>query len=229
MEFRLLGAAALAVLVVYAVLRLEAGGGNAPGSARRLGDIALGSVVAGLIAGRLAAMILGGTNPIAHPGDILIVRGGVDPGVASLAALAALGVSARTDPWRIADGLAPAALAGLGGWHAGCVVRDTCLGTASNLPWAVAGPDSAVTRHPVEMYAALLLALAAGGLILWKRRPPPAGIIGGTALFLAAAIRLATEPLRLTIGGGPEIWYAAGMTAGVGIAAGRWWRGRSPA
>jgi len=218
MEFGLLGAAAVGMVCLYAVLRLDGNGTATAGGSRHVWDMALLSVVVGLFAGRIAAMILDGTNPLTNPADVLIVRGGVHTGVASAAALGAVGLAARRDLWRTADTLAPAALAGLAGWHGGCLITGTCLGTASSLPWAITG-GGAVARHPVEVYAALALAIAAIGLTLWRRRLPRVGIVAGMALSLAAAIRLATEPLRLTIRGGPEVWYLAGIAAGLGIVA----------
>jgi len=228
MEFTLLGAAAFGVAGLYAMLWFEAGRTNAADCTRQLWDVALGGAVAGLVVGRLGAMVLGGTNPVTNLGDILIVRSGVDTGIASLAALTTIGVLARKDLWRIADGLAPAALTGLAGWHLGCLVRDACLGTPSDLPWAVAADGSDITRHPVEIYAALLLIGAAIGLVVMKRRFPPPGVVAGSALAAAGLARLATEPMRLTIGGGPEIWYVVGAAAGLGLAVGRWQAGRKP-
>ncbi len=42
-----------------------------------------------------------------------------------------------------------------------------------------------------------------------------AGVGAGAALALAAGIRLATEPLRASLTGGPVWWYWAGVAAGV--------------
>jgi prolipoprotein diacylglyceryltransferase len=190
---------------------------EAPEERRSAWDRASMAAIAGLFAGRLAAMIGGGTNPFTHPGDILIVRGGIDTGIAALTALGVFGWAARRDLWQAADAVAPAALGALGGWHASCLLRDACLGTPSDLPWAMALEGSEVTRHPVEIYAALAFLAAAAVLALWKRRRPPAGVVGGTALAIAGAVRLATEPLRPGIGSGPEMWYAAAMMAGLAI------------
>ncbi len=226
MEFTLVGAAAIAVAGLYGMLWFEAGRTNAADCTRQLWDVALGAAVAGLLVGRLGAMIIGGTNPITNPGDILIVRSGVDTGIASAAALVTLGLLARSDLWRIVDGVAPAALTGLAGWHLGCLVRDTCLGTPSDLPWAMASAGSDITRHPVETYAAILLIGTALAMVLLKRRFPHPGIIAALTLAAASLGRLATEPMRLTIGGGAEIWYLVGTAAGLGLAGWRWWSGR---
>lgn len=228
MEFTLLGAVAFAAAATAGVLWFEAGRTNPPGSTRRLADAALAATLAGLLAGRLAAMAGGGTNPLTHPADIVIVRSGVDTGFAALAALVVLALLARRGPWATLDGLASAALAGLAGWHLSGVFRSAWLGTPSDLPWAFAQAGSAVTRHPVEVYAAASLLLGAVALHLWKRRSPRPGVVGATALIVAAGVRLATEPLRLGLGTGPEWWYTAGTAAGLALLAWRLTRRPAP-
>jgi prolipoprotein diacylglyceryltransferase len=215
MEFTLLGSVAVAAAAFGLVLWLDTR--DAPDERRAAWDRASVAAIAGLFAGRLAAMIGGGTNPITHPGDILIVRGGVDTGIAALTSLMVFAWTARTDLWQAADALAPAAVAGLGGWHASCLLRGACLGTPSDLPWARALEGSDITRHPVEVYAALAFLAAAAGLALWKRRRPPAGVVGGAALAVAGAVRLVTEPLRPGLGSGPEAWYTAAIVAGLAV------------
>jgi prolipoprotein diacylglyceryltransferase len=150
MEFSLLGAAAFGLVAVYAVLWWEAGRGNAADCTRDLWDLVLSAGIAGLVIGRLASMIQGGTNPITHPGDILIIRGGVDTGMAAAAALVTAAVMSRKDLPRL-DSAAPAALAGLAGWHAGCLARSACAGTPTDLPWSIHAEGSAIGRHPVEI------------------------------------------------------------------------------
>ena len=156
MEFTLLWAAATGVGMAVLMATIIKRRGLIPAEIGSLTDLLIGAGVAGLITGRLAAMILAGTNPLTHPGDILIVRSGVDTGFASLAALVYVGLATRRNLPVAADAVAPAALVGLAGWHAGCLYRGACLGTTSSLPWAFAQPGSDVTRHPVEIYAALL-------------------------------------------------------------------------
>ena len=219
MEFSLLGAAVAAAAALRLALWAEDGRGNPAGSARHLADLALGAAVAGLVVGRVAAMAVAGTNPLTHPGDLLIVRGGVHTGAAASAALAAAALLARRHPARLLDGIAAAALAGLAGWHAGCLIRGACLGTPTGLPWGVARAGSEVARHPVEVYAALLLLAAAVALGWWKTRRPPPGVAAGFALAAAGAVRLVTEPMRPGIGAGPEWWYLAGIAVGAGAAA----------
>lgn len=216
MEFTLLWAAATGVGLALLMANLEKRWGLIPAETSSLSDLILGAAATGLITGRLAAMIIAGTSPFTHPGDMLIVRSGVDTGFASLGALFFVSVSSRRNLATTVDALSPAALAGLAGWHAGCLYRGACLGTTSTLPWAVAQEGSTVTRHPIEIYAALLFLAAALGLLWWLRRGVgSSGVVGAAALGLAGAIRLATEPLRPSLGSGPVGWYLAAI--GIGL------------
>lgn len=219
MEFTLLYAALLATGAVYLTLRWL--GRRRPElCVRDVWDLALAGGLTGLAAGRVAAMLSAGTNPLRHPGDFVIVRSGVDPAAATIAAIATAAFLGRKALWRNLDALAPAALAGLAGWHLGCLVRGACLGTPSSLPWAVAQQGSDITRHPVEIYAAAAFALAAyaaGRLLL---RFPPAGAVAGLGLAAAGGVRLLTEPFRPGLGGGPLWWYGAALGLGLALAAG---------
>jgi prolipoprotein diacylglyceryltransferase len=215
MEFTLLGAVAVAVALTYAVLRYEGGRTNAADCTRDVWDGLVSAAVIGLIVGRLVAMIQAGTNPISHPADILIVRAGVDTVAASMAAVVTYLVMTRQDVWWLADAAAPAAVAGLAGWHGGCLVREACLGTSSDLPWAIAQGGSAVTRHPVEIYAALALLVAAIGFLWWKRHRPQPGVIAAAAVATVAGVRLLTEPMRPGLGGDQSWWYASGLAVAV--------------
>jgi len=216
MEFTLLEAVALGALALYGTLRWEARRGNVASCSGNLWDVALTAAVAGIFVGRAAAMINGGVNPLTHPTDLLIVRAGVSTGPATLAALVTLAWLARRELWAVADGLAAAALAGLAGWQTGCLIRDACLGTPTSLPWGFRQSGSAVSRHPVELYAALLLLLGAGGIAWWKLRGRPTpGAPAGLALAIAGLTRLATEPMRPNLGGGPVAWYLAAVIIGI--------------
>lgn len=226
MEFTLLGASAVAVAMMYAVLWYEGGRTNAADCTRDVWDALIAAAVAGLVVGRLAAMVAAGANPISHPGDILIVRGGVDTVAATITGIAVFALVVRRDLWWMADAAAPAAVAAAAGWHLGCLVRNACLGTASDLPWAVAQKGSTITRHPVEIYAALLLVVGVMLLIAWKHRRPHAGTIAAVGLAWAAAVRLATEPMRVGLGTDLTWAYAAGTILALAVV---YWRRRSRA
>ncbi len=225
MEFGLLGAAVIAAVAARGVIWIETRVDDHGRPIAAAWEGLATAAIAGLAVGRLAAMIGAGVNPLAHPLDVLIVRGGVDTVAAAIGALGVAAFVSRHDLVAIADAAAPAAVAGLAGWHAGCLVRGACPGTASDLPWAISGPGG-VSRHPVEVYAALVLAVAAALLLVaWSRRARP-GMVAGMGLAAAGFARLVTEPMRLGIGPGPIWWYAAALVAGLGVAATAWWRAR---
>ncbi len=216
MEFTLLGAAAIAGGAAYLMLWWEARHGNAARCTGNLWEIGVVSAVAGIFIGRIIAMLVDGTNPIAHPADIILVRSGVSTAGASIGAAAVFLWQSRKEPVYTADGLSAAALAGLAGWSAGCLVRGTCLGTASDLPWALSQAGSTVTRHPVGIYGAVLFGIAALAIAWWKAyRRPPAGMPASLAVVAAAAIRLAIEPFRPSLSGGPVWFYSASLLIGI--------------
>lgn len=205
MEFTLLWAAVTAVAFMWIGTRIWSE--RTPDKPL---DHLIGAAAVGLFVGRLVAMIEQGINPLLHPADIIIVRGGVHTGAATIGALAALSWSSRRNLGWL-DALAPSALAGLAGWHLGCLWRGACLGAPSDLPWAWAGPASTVARHPVEIYAfiGLLAAATIVSRLSWAFLTR-----AGTALALAGLVRLATEPIRPSLTGGPIGWYLAAIAVG---------------
>lgn len=218
MEFTLLFAAAMAFAAGVLALRWEAARGNAADCASDLGEVLLTSAVVGLFVGRLASMIGSGVNPLTSLTDILIVRGGVATGPAALAALATVAFAARGELIQVADALAVASLAALGGWQLGCLPREACLGTPTDLPWSMTQPGSSVGRHPVELYAAAIYLVAAAILAVVRKRRLAPGLAAATALIVASVGRLVTEPLRPSLGGGPIWWYTAGILLGLAAA-----------
>lgn len=215
MEFTLLAAAALGSGSAWGMLWWEARHGNADRCAGNLWDTLLVSGMAGLVVGRLVAMILDGVSPIAHPADVILVRSGVSTVGATAGALVAFGWIARRQPVRTADAISAATLAALAGWHAGSLFREAYLGTPSGLPWALAQEGSAVTRHPVEIYAAIAYLVIAVALAAWKAYGrPPLGATASIAIMAAASVRLVTEPMRPSLTGGPMWFYALGIVAG---------------
>jgi prolipoprotein diacylglyceryltransferase len=218
MEFTLLAAAAMAAVSFWLMVRWEAKRGNAAGCALDIWEAGITSAIGGILVGRLVAMVSAGINPLADPGQILLIRSGVSTVGAALGTIAIFSFLARRELFSAADAIAPAALAGLAGWHAGCLPTDGCLGTESSLPWAMALDGSTVTRHPVQLYAAILFAITAFGLAAWKQygRPPVLGP-AGAALAATGAIRLLTEPLRISLAGGPVWLYAAAIVVGAAM------------
>lgn len=223
MELTLLAAALTGAAAVWVANRLLAGRIEV----ERPTDALIGAAAVGLAVGRVAAMIGAGVNPLLRPGDILIVRGGVSTVFAALGAVGMLAWTYRNHLPAALDQLAPAALAGLAGWHGGCLWRNTCLGAVSDVPWAMTSAGTAVTRHPVELYAALGFLAAAFIAVRLARRP---WMATGFGLAAAGGIRAVTEPLRVSISGGPTEWYLTAVAAGIliAIAAHRSTRTRPP-
>lgn len=216
MEFTLLAAAAMAMASVQLGLRWDAIRANAADCVRTHWDRAVVAAVTGVFVGRMVAMALDGANPLSR--DLLIVRAGVDTVGATIAAIAAVAWAGRRRVDDALDGLAAAALFGLAGWHASCVVTDACLGTTTDLPWGITSSASGVPRHPVEIYAALAFVVAAF-LVSRLRSRGTLRALGASSLALgvAGAVRLATEPLRLSLGGGPTWWYLAALLLGATV------------
>ncbi|HEY6635438.1 MAG TPA: prolipoprotein diacylglyceryl transferase family protein [Acidimicrobiia bacterium] len=210
MEFTLLWAVLTAAVFAWAGLHIW--DDRVPSGS---GDRLLVATLLAVVAGRITAMLVAGVNPLTHPADLIVVRAGVDTAAASLVFVLSLAWTNRRLPGAL-DALAPAVLTGLAGWHAGCLWRGACLGSPSELPWAWSQYGSLVTRHPVEIYAALALIVAAWlvGRLGWRPY-----LRAGVGMALAAAIRWATEPLRPSLGGGPWGWYLGGIVLGVVIMA----------
>jgi prolipoprotein diacylglyceryltransferase len=160
-----------------------------------------------------------GINPIADPAQIILVRSGVSTAGASIAALLMFGFLARKSFLSSADAIGPSVLAGLAGWHLGALVTGSWLGTVSGLPWAQAAQGSNITRHPVELYAAALYVVAAFAIATWKQKGrPPLGAPAGLSLAAAGGVMLVTEPVRISLAGGPIWLYVGAVVAGFGVA-----------
>ena len=218
MELTLLWAVLTAVALAWLGLRIWSEGIPHGGF-----DRLIGASIAGLLIGRVTAMALQGINPLTNPADLIIVRGGVHTGAATLTFIITLVWSTRSTR-RGLDALAPAVLLGLAGWHAGCVWRGACLGSPGELLWTWPLEGSVISRHPVEIYAAVGLAVTAWlvaklGWRLWLR--------AGAALVAIAGVRLLTEPMRPSITGGPTLWYWGGIAVGLGAVAAGWMSERS--
>lgn len=173
----------------------------------------LGAVLAGLAAGRLVYVVAEGVDLLGRPLDFVMVRGGIASGPAGLAALGYLAWTCRSNLAARMDHLAPAALLGLAAWEAGCWWQGACLGAPSGLWWAMALPGSDLTRHPVGMYAAVLL--AAGAAWLLRLPLPRQGATAAIGLGWASVVRLAV-PLW-SVGGwsSRSWWYVAGLLVGL--------------
>jgi prolipoprotein diacylglyceryltransferase len=224
MEFTLLGAALTGAIGIWLGLRLPGVRSRAE-AVDRPWDVLVGAAAIGVFSGRLVEMITAGVNPLTNPFDIILVRGGVDTATASVAALATLGWVFRHDLMTL-DVVAPAALLGLAGWHAGCLWTGSCLGAATGGDWGFTLPGSQVGRHPTELYAAAALIVLA--VVTARLRTPY--VASGVALAAAGAVRAATQPIRPSLTGGPMWAYltAVGLGLAIALTASRWARHTPP-
>lgn len=218
MEFTLLGAALTGAVGAWLGLRLPGVRSRAE-RLERPWDVLVGAAAVGVFSGRVVEMISAGVNPLTNPFDVILVRGGVDTVAASIGALMTLAWVFRADLTTL-DIVAPAALLGLAGWHAGCLWTGSCLGAATGGDWGFTLPGSEVGRHPTELYAAL--ALAAFAVAATRFRTP--FVSTGVALAAAGAVRAATQPIRPSLTGGPMWAYVTAIALGVAVAVvGRRW------
>ena len=221
MEFTLLGAALTGAFGIWLGLRLPGVKSRAM-ALDRPWDVLVGAAAIGVFSGRLVEMVAAGVNPLTNPFDIILVRGGVDTVAASIAALATLGWVFRADLGAL-DVVAPAALLGLAGWHAGCLWTGSCLGAATGGDWGIVSP-AGVARHPTELYAAAALVVFA--VATTRIRTPFAAT--GLAIAAAGGVRAATQPIRPSLSGGPMWAYLTAVALGFVIAVvGRRWQRRS--
>ena len=184
-----------------------------PGYSQPFNDL-LGAVLAGIAVGRLTYVLGEGIDALARPMELIFIRGGVSPVPAAAAGVGYLAWTCRSDLLRRWDHLAPAVLAGLAVWEGGCWWQGSCLGTPSQLWWAVALPGSDLTRHPVGMYAAVLLIV--GAVLLWRRPLRPRGATAAVGLGWASAVRLAMPLWSVGAWSDWTWWYLAGVLVGSG-------------
>lgn len=196
MEFTLLWAALLGAGAMWLTDRLL------NRRQRRFDDL-LAATLMGLILGRLAAMVAGGSYPWSQPGLILLVRAGVHPGWASIGALGSLAWRFRSTslPISLAPMAVPA-LAGLSGWELGCVFRSACGGITVG-SWEV----------PIGALAGLAFGLAA--LIVYRL---PLRTKAAAAILAAGLARAAADPFRSALNHSVIWWYLAAAVVGVALA-----------
>lgn len=89
MEFTLLFAALAGVGAMWLAARLT-NGSERPAIPANVFELLVNATVVGLVVGRVWAMVVAGSNPLTNLGDLIIVRGGVDPLGASLGSIGAL-------------------------------------------------------------------------------------------------------------------------------------------
>ena len=165
---------------------------------RGFAGIAVGALVA-----RLVAVALADPSAFTRPGDLLVIRGGMEfwPGVA--AGITACAVAARRAKVpavaEMAD-LAPYSLAAYAVFEASCVFRDGCFGPVSAIGLRPGGVG------PTEIPVGLGVALAAAGLAVLVRRIAGHDVLMAllVAVFGLATARAAAAAWLPKIGSAPS-------------------------
>jgi prolipoprotein diacylglyceryltransferase len=172
----------------------------------------LGAVLMGIAVGRVAYLLGEGIDLLSRPLELIFIRGGIAPIPAAAAGLGYLVWTCRADLLNRMDHLAPAALAGLAVWEGGCWWQGSCLGSPSGLWWSLPLPGSDLTRHPVGMYAAVVLAV--GALLLARRPLRGKGETAAAGLSWICAVRLATPLWSVGAWTNWTWWYLVGLLIG---------------
>lgn len=144
-------------------------------------------LVAGLVAGRLVAVVLDDPASLRRPADLLLIRGGVEfwPGLA--AAATAVWLAGRREPVNFLDRLAdmaPVALWGYAAYEAACLLREGCFGPT----WFLGVRPGGLGSRQVPVGVLVGLAAAALGIAGWRwsRRVRPAAVLAPSLAGLAA-------------------------------------------
>ena len=198
------------------------------GDGRTVFDLLTPGLLVGVLAGRVALMLLEDPHGLTRPGDILILRGGAEfwPGV--VAGLAVVAVTARREGAHVGArlvGLAPYALLAYGVYEAACIVRDGCFGPETPIGLYPSGVT--VREFPIGIAVAILAAALAFAL----RR-----LADGLTLLLIGAAGLGTVRAVAAIwlprvGSGPtrqQIASAVVAVAATMALAVSWLRKRTP-
>lgn len=185
----------------------------------RITDLAFFLLLAGLIGARLYHVTNEWAFYSAHPGEIvkiwnggLAIHGAV---IAGIVVLWLFGRRTKTDPWLLADIIAPALALGqaIGRW--GNYFNQELFGRPTSLPWGI--PIDPIHRplqyaqaayfHPTFLYESLGSAVIVL-ILVWLHRQrtnqaPPwtwwrtSGTIALTYLAISSLLRIGTEVLRI--------------------------------
>lgn len=168
----LLLSGAVIVAVAWLTARWATPSREANGTPWRPGDtldVLLGAGMAGLLAGRAAAVMLDDPDSLRSLSAFLVVRGGVEmwPGalVATVVAILTLRRRGATPIVVHLAVMAPVALAAYAGYEATCLVREGCYGPSAPVGLRPDGLDA--TMVPLGVVVGIILGLVA---VLLARR-----------------------------------------------------------
>jgi len=144
-------------------------------------DHFVAAAVAGVLVGRVVALVFDDPATLLVPRDVLLVRGGVEfwagVGAAALAFLLVTRHEAASPVGRLADAAAPAVV-GYAGYEATCVFRGGCYGPHSSLGLRPSGLST--TMLPIGVLAGAALVGAAVVVYRMSTHRPAAAVVIAT-------------------------------------------------
>lgn len=182
-------------------------------------DQLLAPAMAGLLAGRVVALVLDDPTSLRSLRAFLVIRGGVELWPGAIAAAATLVVGLRRAGEAVLPAVArlvPVALIGYAAFEATCLLREGCY-----------GPHSAVGLRPDGIGATMLPlgviagAVLAGVAVVLARRPadPPIVTIASATLAVAAVRSIESVWLpRIGDGLTRPHWESIAVTVLAGVA-----------
>lgn len=172
-----------------------------------IGKAALAVILIGIFCARLLYVALNWSDYISNPLNALNLRSGglslfgaLIGGIASLAVICKLH---RIDFWAVADALSQGYMLAYAFGRAGCFFNGCCIGSPTNLPWAMRflNNDGTLTQpsHPVPLYE-VLGALLTFVLLRWLQgRSGFTGQETIVALYLHLSVRFVNEFFRMGV------------------------------
>jgi phosphatidylglycerol:prolipoprotein diacylglycerol transferase len=211
-------------------------------SRRDVEDMLFYGVLGVVLGGRIGyALFYKPGQYLANPAEILMVwKGGMSFHGGLLGVIAAMALFARTRKrsfLEVMDVVAPCVPTGLAAGRLGNFINGELWGRAADasLPWAMVFPQSntAIARHPSQLYQFALEGLLLFALLWWYARLPRArGQVAAAFVFGYGVFRFAAEYFRepdaflgiLAMGMSMGQWLCVPMIlAGAGL---WWWFGR---
>ncbi|MAS82403.1 MAG: prolipoprotein diacylglyceryl transferase [Legionellales bacterium] len=194
------------VLAAWCLLRFRGSKNQWSYSPEEISDLIFYAMLGIIIGGRLGSVIFYNLSYyIQHPIEIIYLQhGGMSFHGGLLGVFAAVWFfSDKYDKsfFEVTDFIAPVIPIGLGSGRIGNFINGELWGSPSNLPWAMVFPDPAaggLTRHPSQLYEALLEGLLLFIILWWfSSKPRPVMAISGLFLFGYGIFRFIVEFIRV--------------------------------
>ena len=220
-----LGPLALPTYPISLLLAFWAGLALSARVARHLGvdgdhiwNAGLYGLLATIIVGRLAHVIAFWPAYRLQPVEIVGLNAQAflwGPGVVAGLLIAAWYIHRHKLPWAtVLDAAAPGVLAGLIIANLGALLAGNDVGAPANLPWAV--DLWGVSRHPVQIYAALGELITLAVVLHALRKPTRPGTVALLGLLGWGLTAWLVEPFRAessTVVAGIRLWQMIGLAA----------------